>query len=218
VRRAGRLLLLVLTPLSAILCVATAVFWIRSHFSYDQIGRRTATLAPDQLTHRTFELASVEGRIIVKIETARLTSEYLKHVTADGRQAALSKAESYWRRQDSFAPVWALRSGTILNRLGFACLHTNTSEPFVRSGFLPPLGGPPMFVAIQSRDVRLLLFPHWLPAVACAVAPVLILRKFLRRRCSSSRLARGLCPTCAYDLRHSAGRCPECGHASGKTG
>jgi hypothetical protein len=218
VRRSGRLLVVVLAALSATLCVATAVFWVRSHFSYDQIGRRTATLAPDELTHRILELAFVEGRIIVKIETARLNSQYLKHVTADGRQAALSKAESYWRRQDSFAPVWTLQSGTIFNRFGFACLHTKPTEPFVGKDPSPSPFRPPLFVAAQSRDTRLFMFPHWFPVLICAISPTLTARKILIRRRTVSRLARGHCPQCNFDLRGSPHRCPECGYVRAKTG
>jgi hypothetical protein len=33
----------------------------------------------------------------------------------------------------------------------------------------------------------------------------------LQRFRRAGRLGRGLCPICGYDLRESAGRCPECG-------
>jgi hypothetical protein len=53
-----------------------------------------------------------------------------------------------------------------------------------------------------------LTLPHWLPAGAAALGPVLCLRRFLRTR---SRRSRGLCPRCGYDRRATPGRCPECG-------
>jgi hypothetical protein len=50
--------------------------------------------------------------------------------------------------------------------------------------------------------------PAWAPLALLAIAP---LAKFTTctRRLRQDR--HGLCPTCGYDLRASAGRCPECG-------
>lgn len=50
--------------------------------------------------------------------------------------------------------------------------------------------------------------PFWFPAVVCMIFP---LRVVLRRWVTADRRRRGLCPTCGYDLRANAGRCPECG-------
>ena len=53
-------------------------------------------------------------------------------------------------------------------------------------------------------DYRLFLVP---PAILPAISLRSDLRKWRRRR----RARLGLCPFCAYDLRASQGRCPECG-------
>ena len=55
---------------------------------------------------------------------------------------------------------------------------------------------------------RLASAPHWVPAVAFALAPALYAGRRLRRRL---RAARGCCPACGYDLRERGDRCPECG-------
>lgn len=41
---------------------------------------------------------------------------------------------------------------------------------------------------------------------------VIIFRNRLRRIVGAHRMARGLCPTCKYELILTTGRCPECGN------
>lgn len=53
-----------------------------------------------------------------------------------------------------------------------------------------------------------LIIPHWFAALVFLPAPALLLRIRLRKR---SRIVRGLCLRCGYDLRASPERCPECG-------
>ncbi len=53
-----------------------------------------------------------------------------------------------------------------------------------------------------------LIVPYWLTIAICVVIFALSWRPLRRRR---RKL--GLCLACGYDLRGSAGRCPECGKA-----
>lgn len=95
------------------------------------------------------------------------------------------------------------------NVAGFAYQTAGfTSEDFRRTqGYWPPglkwPSGPP-----AAADSRLLLVPCWVIFLATALAPTVMLHASLRRR---HRLKAGLCLRCGYDLRASAGRCPECG-------
>jgi hypothetical protein len=52
--------------------------------------------------------------------------------------------------------------------------------------------------------------PFWFPTALAGILPAIwvIARPARRRR---RRLLRGLCPQCAYDLRVTPSRCPECG-------
>jgi len=66
-----------------------------------------------------------------------------------------------------------------------------------------PLFSPPFFT-----EGHYVLIPYWLLLVVFGFAPVRVGLIWIRRR---RRRRRGLCPNCAYDLRGSTERCPECG-------
>jgi hypothetical protein len=58
--------------------------------------------------------------------------------------------------------------------------------------------------------------PYWAAAAAFGSAPALaLLSVLLRQTRARARRLRGCCPTCGYDLRGSANRCPECGEIKG---
>lgn len=59
-----------------------------------------------------------------------------------------------------------------------------------------------------SERAYVLWFPHWCLCVITVFPPVLLLRWRWQRRV---RAGNGQCLVCAYDLRASKERCPECG-------
>jgi hypothetical protein len=61
---------------------------------------------------------------------------------------------------------------------------------------------------VEQGPCHHLIFSPLLPALLAVIFPALWLTRFTRSRC---RRLRGLCSNCGYDLRATAGRCPECG-------
>jgi hypothetical protein len=59
----------------------------------------------------------------------------------------------------------------------------------------------------QPSTIHIITMPHWCVTLASSIAPML----WLWRRRRRSRITRGLCPVCGYDLRATPDRCPECG-------
>jgi len=63
-------------------------------------------------------------------------------------------------------------------------------------------------VATTEWDVAA---PYWMIALPMMPLPLLQILGWQKGRRALRRRKRGLCETCGYDLRHSPGRCPECG-------
>ena len=61
-------------------------------------------------------------------------------------------------------------------------------------------------------DYLQIRFPHWLPVCVFGFLPALAAVRFMTTHWRRyRRLLAGACPVCAYDLRATPGRCPECG-------
>jgi hypothetical protein len=70
-----------------------------------------------------------------------------------------------------------------------------------------------VFPALPTSKLVYAIVPHW--AVAVPLLAWSLWRTFGPAAERQRRLRKGQCVNCGYDLRASAGRCPECGTATG---
>jgi hypothetical protein len=86
-------------------------------------------------------------------------------------------------------------------RFELQTLHLTGDVRGINFGGPITYGGPADFYVV---------FPVWLPLLLVCIMPAFWWRKHRKfRRIERVRLR--LCPTCGYDVRGSAGKCPECG-------
>lgn len=173
------------SAISLLLCLATVALWIRSYAIRDAFVR-----------------SQVAGTRAIIMSCGRMAY----YDVDDSAMIDLG----FWPR-DVSEPVWyyhripfaeKLDAGDAkwFNRLGIA-VQWREPEPFGGMSVTRPVNG----------YVTRLIAPHWLPAILFAILPAAWTASRLRHRRRRSRLARGLCPACGYDLRATRQRCPECG-------
>jgi hypothetical protein len=110
---------------------------------------------------------------------------------ATGRDGRRAPAGVHYYREEQPEPASVGRDapGVLFDRLGFGARAER----------------PPYDVGAYSAWC-----PHWFAAALLLVPPALSLKA---RRARRRRRRDGLCAACGYDLRATAGRCPECGTA-----
>jgi hypothetical protein len=180
--------------LSFVLLIACAILWPRSYFAKDEYHFRprplgTETDAVTGVTHAwvsQITLSSAKGKFQIRRYQPQPDkvgpSGYITASTDEIFSLAPNRpVDRHWR----FAGI------EIFDRPRHSFKLGNSSGTF--------------------WAFRYLTVPYWLVTSLFALLPIawgFHLRRRLRIR---SRLKRGLCPSCGYDLRSSTNRCPECG-------
>lgn len=163
-------------------CVTSAVLWVRGYFVGDSFRyRQQPDPTADNVTRTDYVLASSRGRLGLAM-------------TSMSNVAWLPQARSLtWGRDRPPNPI-SVASPTPLGRMGFQ---------FVSDAV--PLSGTSLLMVVG------IIAPSWFVVGITAVPPGLAYLVWRRWRRTELRRERGQCVRCGYDLRGTPERCPECG-------
>jgi hypothetical protein len=209
VRRLPRILLNVISALSLLLCVASAVAWVRSYrATIDTVILDRASPAPGVLINS--QHASLWSRGTLRFSMASTTDTSDRAEILDRIQAARRQPPVEYKFVQN--PVDWFESAIVKGRQRFGPLTTGRirSDTFYDAKGMratPQAAIHHRAYVKEEFDVRL-----WLVVLLFAATPsvraVRFVQRVLRRR---GRRRAGLCPTCGYDCRATPDRCPECG-------
>lgn len=210
-------LLRVLSALSLLLCTACIALWIRSIHTGDVLDYTTTTGTVCSLgTHP-------HGLHLIRVTPVqRSTVDLVLRPDGKLRHPGWCLFSARWGstvttnlNADEYSLFVSRIEGRTIE-MSHPFTHTRTfawSNPdFCRLGFgwasvAPVVSDPGSSTPIAWKG-QFLSLPLWLPILLLATFPACQATSWIRR---NRRLRLGLCPTCAYDLRASQDRCPECG-------
>jgi len=200
-----RILFNAVTVLSLLLCLATAVLWLRSRDGSDR-----ADLVSGQYG---YSVKSERGELTVKrvwYRSPRDAGPLKVHSLRSGFEILVSDIRSVTEDDQLYAVEPAVPTATSLRWLpGF----TTGVREGAFDGIVPDL--PASSILEPDFRCRYAVVPHWALAAFTSVLPVGRAWRRLRRiRIARQRRSAGRCPVCDYDLRATPDRCPECGATS----
>jgi hypothetical protein len=191
--------------LSLVLCVASIALWVRSQYRHDAIVTRwpahgMAIRSGDGIVRVYLRNTDRVGTVNTNAWQISSGSGWFS-IDDDPFQADSSGWSSLtfqpttmfeWERVQGAAPS----RGVQLSLSGSSIV------------FSAPAGARPTV----GDDYLRITFPHWLPVLVFGFLPALAALRFMTTHWRRyRRLLAGACPVCAYDLRATPGRCPECG-------
>jgi hypothetical protein len=181
-RRALRILLNGVTVLSALLCVAVVVLWVRSYWTRTTVGWSSRSTA-SAVVHRARCFGGVVEyrRGLYRCDPGLFVPDPIK-------QGPVELEE------------WTLPSLQSARSLGYpSALPGVTFDRTVDWHDYGLVGGLTASLAL------------WMPAALFAALPSAAGLRAVRRRRAGARERSRSCATCGYDLRATPDRCPECG-------
>ena len=191
-KRVGRIIYNLATALSLLLFLATVLVWVRSYFVRDTIQRNGRSNDPHYLKNYVTE--SSKGGVM--FYTMRYTGNTIRWY----REPSFFYMRNEGREYPSLPATDG--NGKALEFRRYRALGFE---------FVPEFRQPIGLLEDEYMAISSLTLPLYFPALLFALLPAHYFLRVRRRRRVASRRARGCCVFCGYDLRASAGRCPECG-------
>lgn len=217
-KRLGQWIFGLVAGVSLLLCLATAMLWIRSYLLTDQVIWRDGN-TPWQ-SWQQFQAVSVRGQLWLLFQNEkRLTSSPSPPQTAQPSISWYAETDAFDIEQ--LLPLWKQGNGGdyVVNLIGvsysrvidrlitdppmFPSTRSNVFPPFFRTTAQPPFQ--------RSFSQHLISLPYWLLSLCMIILPLAYARQWKRR---VRRARTGHCPACGYDLRATPDRCPECGETA----
>lgn len=178
--------------MSLVLCVASVLLWLSSHWHDGSWNLRTHT---PELGQRVYSICLSTGS--VQFSKGLLAPDYV--IAADigpgpSPHPNWQPITSLPRYMQPFPPPKPK-------------VFSFTWEPYAHR-----LSAPGIFYDMNfGWNYTSLTLSWWLIAALSAVIPLAWTARFMRSRRASQRPQGNLCHSCGYDLRASNERCPECG-------
>jgi hypothetical protein len=193
VRRLARYILNALTIASLLLCAASVVLWVRSHWLLEFVEWHAIDRTGGTVRVVSIGARAQSGLAGIGWQRDSWTGPSQKE-TDD--VAAVPWQNGFTKRALPATGKWP-EAHSIWNRAGF----------YYYSGHRPRLASGADRNVVAEGEGAYFLFPFWAPAIAAFVLPSVR----TLRRISEARGDELLCAHCGYDLRATPDRCPECG-------
>jgi hypothetical protein len=196
-----RRLLNLLTLMSLLLSVAVAALWVRSYWGADWVEYGTADAVRRLL--QEYNLHSEAG--VVSVTWRALTFERSEALAmyAHDRGVGLIYGSG---EPDGPTAVWS----PLWQSLGFDADSDSETRSVTRY-WQNPRAVEPLGKMTEHRTT--VTFPHWFAWLVLLAAGWPAVRRVIRFATAKTRDPGNRCRNCAYDLRASPDRCPECGAA-----
>ena len=183
----------VLSAVSLLLCITTAVVWAAG------IGIHTSWVLGHPLPHNWGWMAGT-------VQNNRPTQFMIGIYKSPPTPFVGPKFPLNGNPSPAFL-AWLARFGTVLgfNQFGFAAVR------------FPFIYGSPAGNIILTRTGWCIFIPRYALVAAFAIAPAIWCFQTRRLIATNRRRKEGQCLACGYDLRATPDRCPECGEVPKKT-